>query len=356
MKRRNINNTIYYFIILLLIILIISIFKYNIENFQVNESYDIFIIAGQSNAIGRGTRNTIANYYGSDPINNPTDDAANNNIKQYNNNATIVNALHPIPHLEGFNNRSSPVVLNGPLTGSSTNNCNKVGFGLTFAKKYLQLYRNKSNPKVLLVGCGYGGTGFGYASKSRPLWWDPTDNNNYRFSDGSVGKVSSLYLYTIQKLREMKNVVGANSKVKGILWLQGETNAENNDPNYNSKIQTLFTNLRTTIATLFPTSGTVPILMGGLCPDNYRNRVTGVITPNSYKTMSDLIQNTIVPSIPNCRFVSTEPTPTFPTYLQGDAQMNASGNIVAQNQQNIHYSATSLRELGKRYFSIFNTI
>jgi hypothetical protein len=71
--------------------------------------------------------------------------------------------------------------------------------------------------------------------------------------------------------------------------------------------------------------------------------------------MSEFIKNRVVPSITNCKFVSAEPINRFNRYLEGNSQMNAQGKVTDAKDDNIHFSATSLREFGKRYFSVFNT-
>jgi len=46
----------------------------------------------------------------------------------------------------------------------------------------------------------------------------------------------------------------------------------------------------------------------------------------------------------------------FNRRLEGDAVMNTSGNITRENSGNTHFSATSIRELGRRYFYFYDMI
>jgi hypothetical protein len=56
-----------------------------------------------------------------------------------------------------------------------------------------------------------------------------------------------------------------------------------------------------------------------------------------------------------------EPLSRFNRYLEGNSQMDAQGRVTDMKDgriydDNIHFSATSLREFGRRYFSVFNTM
>lgn len=258
----------------------------------------------------------------------------------------------------------------GSDVGNSSDNCNAVGFGLSFSKEYLTSSR-KINSKVLVVGCGYGGTGF---SKPRKLsntfgfWWRATDASNYLFTDtNTTGSVKSLYLMTKQKITEMKARVGSRSKVVGILWHQGEADDtycmanETNKIAYINYIQTLFTDLRRDIRNLFPNSTNVPILIGGLSPELVYNRINHTLRTGMTQTnnMTSFIQSRVVPSITNAHFVSTGPisgSSRFTDYLEGDNEINSAGRTIRENKGHVHISATSQREFGRRYAHILNSI
>ena len=177
-----------------------------------------------------------------------------------------------------------------------------------------------------------------------------------------------------QKITEMKTKVGPNSKVVAILWHQGENDivfcgeSDTNKRVYINYINRLFSDIRNDIRSLFPNSTTVPILLGGLSPEIIRNR-NGHNLKSNYnqnRDMSYFIKNNVVPSISNSYFVSSEPIPnsTFTNYLEGDNELDSNGNpyrdssnnIIRDNRSYVHLSATSQRNLGKRYFYIFNLI
>jgi hypothetical protein len=376
---KNKNYKIIYLIIFILILCSFLIYNSQI-GFSVvapSESYDIIIIAGQSNSIGYGTRNhSSPRLYGAS-INIP-DDNPSNMIKMYCNNDNIINASHPFEHLSNWDSKIYVPPKTGPTVGNSSANCNAVGFGLTFSKKYLISPKKTNTNKVLIIGCGYGGTGFSGSDSNKRFWWKPEDNPNYTYSDGSIGLVRSLYLITKEKITNMSSRVGANSKVVAILWHQGEYDKEfcmrnqENKNRYITDINRLFSDLRSDIVELFPNSTSVPILIGGLSPelDRKRNREHSFRTDNNSNATSGMtyfIKTSVVPSITNAHFVSCEPISgsLYRDYLEGDNELDANGDpyrdkrdnkIIRVNRTHVHFSATSLRELGKRYAYIFDRI
>jgi hypothetical protein len=362
MKLKNLKVN--YIIIFTLFILVTFLVVNSTSGFTNQESYDIVIIAGQSNAVGFGTRNhSSKTKFGA----TSSEDLPDSNIKMYCKDGNIRNAVHPFDHLYDWNSKK----YRAPISGSSSSdNCNEVGFGLTFSKEYLKSAK-KVNSKVLLVGCAYGGTSFSKPQRlnsSNGIWWRTTDDPNYLFTDTNIrGSVRSLYLWTKEKITNMKAKVGPNSKVVAILWHQGEgdtdfcmTNRTNKNL-YISYINTLFASLRTDIRTLFPNSTSVPILLGGLSPELIRKRDKNhSFRPgmNSTSGMTYFIQNSVVPSIQNAYFVPSDPIPNskFTDYLEGDNEVNSAGDTTKENRSHVHFSASSQREFGKRYAYILNRI
>lgn len=357
------------------------------------ETYDIFIIMGQSNSAGAGSRNH-------DNTDTPIkygayfdasgylykDDKPDNRIKtlslRLTNNFGIIPATIPIPHLYGWD----ATIMNPPIQGtpapivgvSPSYQCNPLGFYFTFAKEHLLLNPCK---KVLLIGCGRGGTGM-FRPSSDNYFWRINDDPTYKYtkppssgtscrdalpSDPQVS-VKSLYQWSLLKIQAAARQVHPNSKVLGVLWHQGESDSDScGRSQYRFYINELFTQLRADIKRLFPNSlSNVPILMGGLCPDTYRSNrgPTGFTnTSASMYLMNSLMRDTITNRahanyIANTYYVSTDPIigSPFTNYLEGDSTKDASGNDITGNHGSIHFSATSQREFGKRYYYIFNKI
>lgn len=309
------------FIILIFISFIYLTYTQN-ETFQVKPKpdYDIIVITGQSNACGAGTRNYHTDTLG--PIYTPEYDGTNNKIKMFKrNNKEIVEARDPIEHIE---DRSWV----GP------NN----SFALSFSKEYI---RNNPNKNVLIIGCGYGGTGL-YGGRANNYWRKPKETDNIN---------NSLYKKTIDRVTAAKQYIGNNSKIVALCWQGGENDSSRaKNP---SKRGTLFSDLaeslngiRSNIMTNYKQTYEFPVLVGGF--------------PKRDTNPSDLYKD-VVSQIPKSKFVITTairpPTASygFNHHLEGDSGPDSKGKI-RENRGAVHFSASSNRELGKRYFYFYNMI
>lgn len=142
--------------------------------------YDVFIIAGQSNAVDVGAPYVV----GSDDLTYPR-------IKSWPGQGSEAGAIVPAK---------------SPLGGQSPNTVSQlVGVGMGFARAYIE--KVPANRSVLLVPCGVGGT----ALVAGP--W-------------AVG--GTHYNGTISLANAAITAAGANVRVKGMLWLQGEADSVNN--------------------------------------------------------------------------------------------------------------------------------
>jgi endo-1,4-beta-xylanase len=320
-----------------------------------NDEYDVFVILGQSNSVGRGVTDYefdnatggIYNMREHDFYNNDFNKIEDNKIKCFNERKfsypQIINGTEPIEALGG------------------TNNPNEYGFGMSFARQYI-----KENPtkKVLLINCGWGGTSIdNWAINSGTKIQDIDDNLALYFSNHTYeGK--NLYQASLARIRSALSQISSKSTVKAILWHQGESNigsvfggastilndpdVQNNSRIYENKLTTVLNSLRSAIA-----SSTTPILLGGLSPSHYVNHRTSAsrysggadINPgNKYRKMSELIST--IASNNGYKFVSagpiTDKSPHFNHYLKGN-----DGDIT-------HFSKSSQIELGRRYFYVYN--
>ena len=223
------------------------------------EDYDIFIVLGQSNSCGRGESGS--NNLG--PI--AYDDYSNvknENIDQWSSNS-IISAKEKLYHLESGANSA------------------QWGFGTSFARQYVREGKLGTNRKVLLIGCGIGGTAVLYNNGGRGQW-----------------NSSDLFAKSVTRITNALKKVGPNSVIKGILWHQGESDADyiykNTKPphtfsQYESTLTPLLNNFRTNIVNEINKINTtnqvdtdVKILMGGIMP-GYTN----------YDTMTQSIKNIV---------------------------------------------------------------
>ena len=124
--------------------------------------YDIIILAGQSNSLGRGKRNHLPNNSSNvQSIGKISDDNEYSAIKQLGSNGTIVPGIEPIV-TKDFRYKSER---------------NEIGHGLSFAKQYLLSNPNK---KILLLGCGFsvaGSSVLNTRDQGKQWKWDDTSNS-----------------------------------------------------------------------------------------------------------------------------------------------------------------------------------
>lgn len=360
------NKKIVFIFLILICILLLLLRNNTIENFNTSEVYDIIVVAGQSNACGAGTRN-VCDSRGLPGCNNTIDLKKNSSkrgvitnipnmyeqnfsdMKQFSgnyssrdaslNNKIIDNAIRP----EHIQERGATSVSNS--------------FGYHFSKEYLLNIARPNRRKVLIVGCGYGGSGMN--PNGRYYWWRKPNNGE--------NTTLSLYNLTIERLRTLKNVLGVNnsSKIVAFLWHQGESDSTSvGDPSkpenailYKSQLKNCLTGIRTSIMGIFNQSYQYPIMLGGLCParslSSYSIEMSRIISEVSNRGDINYISKSIF--IPTGALSNTG-SYNFTNKLEGDPDTDASGNITSMNSGVSHFSASSNRELGKRYFYFYNRI
>jgi hypothetical protein len=230
----------------------------------------IILVAGQSNThAGLGLDETI--------------DTTVNGIYQlgrFSNDMCVIEAAEPLDH--------------------HTKAYNRIGFALTFAKLLKQHLQNSES--VLIIPCGFGGTGF-------------IDNRWNRGDD--------LYRDAVYRV----NLVLADypdAVLSAVLWHQGETDIVLNNPNYQGSLDQFIIDLRADID-----NQEVPFILGGMVPywvNQNADRIAGqeIIASSPQRHIN---VGYVDPTVP---FVIEKPDNTF---------------------DEIHYSAEGQRELGQRYFT-----
>ena len=275
---------------------------------QAQPSYDVFLVSGQSNSVGYGADGQ----YFTD-FNVSTDGTVVDGLKQwgrYGSSANqIVDAVEPLQH-----NDSSCDPTYYAMPSSSTPR--QVGFGLAFAKAY----KNATGRSVLLVPCAKG---------AQPI---------SAFAKGGA-------LYTDMLTRTQAAVANMSGNVlKGVLWLQGESDAENGIAvnTFSSSLTSLIANLRVDL--LAPT---LPFLIGELIPawvaDNTIRAPTGMAATKA--AINSALKT--VAGAPNNAWVSAQAIGSDPVLTPNDS---VSGRYI------VHYSAASQRRLGSRYYTSYATL
>ena len=232
----------------------------------------IILVIGQSNThYGLGLNETL--------------DAPESGIYQlgrFKNNKCVIQACEPLDH--------------------HTKADGRIGFALTFGKLYKQSLQIPSD--LILVPCGYGGTGF---------------------ADNRWNKTNDLYEDAVSRVNGLM-VEYPNARVSAILWHQGETDVILGNQHYEEDLDNFIVNLRADIG-----NDTVPFILGGMVAywvnqSADRQALQQILKDapnrNSYVGYAD-------PDVP---FVIQKADDTF---------------------DEIHFDANGQRELGQRYFDAF---
>jgi hypothetical protein len=252
-------------------------------------NYHVFLIAGQSNALGLG-----------DGIDYSIE-VADPMILQW-------TCGGPYFH--------TPMIARDPLHAPDLTNQNiratkvpGVGFGPAFARAYRTGQSLDSNTGVILVNTAYGGSGM--------------SNAKWRVGD-------PYYLNAIAQLNDcMANGPGITRTLKGILWHQGEVDVTANylAATYRTDLLSTFDGLRTAL-----TGGgsTLPIVVGQMVPEWIVSQLNGPAI------------DAIHQGIPTDR--------TYTGYWYG---ATGSANTVAVAGGNIHYNAAGQRTNGSAVYAAY---
>jgi hypothetical protein len=260
------------------------------------EKLDIILLAGQSNADGRGIGEVTHPYAPDSRILMMTDNA---NPRFQNEDGRVY--LH-------LDSPASNIVAIAEEPPEKNGN-----FALAFATRYAQTYL-ESDRKILIVNAAVGGTGF-----ARPEW--------------GVGRV--LHNRLIGMLEEALSYNPEN-RVVAFLWHQGEHDSfENADWDPEKRYTTHKANLTATINDIYSRFdlNSVPFIAGGFCDEWYL----------AHKEACDAV----LKAIRECcaqrgSFVETAGL--------------LSNNQKTGNDDTIHFCKESLHILGNKYFDEYAAI
>lgn len=229
--------------------------------------YDLILLAGQSNMVGR-----------SGPV-SATLDATDDRIMQYGfDSQTITLASDPLDHWDETSDT--------------------IGMGMSLAKAYIADGKLAPNRKVLLVPVAKGDTGF-----TGGFW--------VAGGEGDVAAISRANAAYDQ---------GGSNKWVMVAWHQGERDRTSNRLTYSSNLDALISRWRSSITG----AGSVPFVVGGLV-------VGGGQTAGDIQTA-----------------IEDAPNRVSLTAYASSASLPAGGD-------GIHFSASSLRTFGGRYYSALAT-
>lgn len=249
------------------------------ENYTPNDASkeEIWLKIGQSNSVGTD---------GSGPIDYLGEDAVHPRVFEYSRGVDkSTYRAAPAGELMAYRNP-------GQDDGSG------IGFGQIFGKTRADL--NPSIEKVIIINRGVGGTGF---AGNR---WNPGDD-----------------LYTLA-VNDLKDALQSNPKAvfKGIVWHQGESDAGQGQPFYESALSAMVSGIRNEARSVAP--GRVEgVFVCGTMVETWIAGNEGARRP------IDLAHRNVANYITNADFVDF--------------------SDLTDNQDAIHFGTNDLREMGKRY-------
>lgn len=347
--------------------------------------YDIVIVAGQSNAMASGLRNVcdsraLEGCLSIDPRKNSTREGIITDIAGYDfidgNKVKMFTCEPSDTSTQVATHFKKIVAMTEPLDQFQHDSDSRVSFASSFANEYVRTISMGSR-KLLIVGCAWSASSIDDWIKNNP---SDTDAHHDR---------------TVKRLQDVKNLLSStnNSKVVAILWHQGESNINATLSNFNTipesrdaminkrknqfkfKLQRLLSQMRSDIMGIFRNNNSnyrFPILIGGLSYEIESNRITGAkytVIPNKDRIrdfsilMSEISKPTDRFYLEKSAFVSTDtlrvggPTYNFNRKLEANIYLDSAGRqIPGKDNDRIHFSASSMREFGKRYFYYFNLI
>lgn len=184
--------------------------------------YDVFLVAGQSNALGAGA--------GQDKV---------------------LDAPHPHVHQFAGSGRNAGQILVGEHPFWHHTRAPGVGFAQTFGK----LHSEATGRPVLIVPAARGEAGF---HPDGGMTWDPADTTG----------ATSLYKFAVKQLYIALTAHPANV-LRGVLWHQGENDSRYLDESaYAERLDSLIYGMRSEF-------GTVPFIVGQMSPDRMAEHVGG---------------------------------------------------------------------------------
>ena len=267
-----------------------------------SKGYDIIIIAGQSNSVGRGQSATGPNVSAYPADVNRIIDPDIWQLKA--DNKTISQAQESLDSMEGGGNHGT------------------MGFGVSFARAYKADGRLRNGRKILLINCGCGGSSFStcVTSGCGARSWQP----------GKYCSNGNLYTQTINRVNAGFKLAVGDNNIVAILWHQGENDskfvADKNHPKNGSVYQGYVHRMLSSLRTSVGAAPTTPIVLGGL-------------VPGQNKTMT--------------RLISEIPT-KFPNEYFGYS--DSTGLTSDQKAGALHFSKNSQIIFGKRYYAAYKLL
>ncbi len=302
---------------------------------QPTNAPDVYLIVGQSNAVGFSEDNSKMalrgqadepfdnifqlNVTGNDGENFPTEENFTLPSSLYNIGAPLSPAVDPLH--DGFN-----PFINGKAG-------DRIGFGLTFAKQALA----DTTADIYLVPAAWSDTGFCSRTTNRfpGMGWNATEPTN--------PNLSGTLLHDRAIARANIALSETSGILRGILWHQGEADSDNAScsSSYGANLSDLADSLRTNIdedargASARGVESDVPFIVGTMSKGaDFRDNQ---LPFSATKRQVDAVHRNVASLIPNSGFVNADDL-VPPAYPCGEGSC-------------VHFGAAALREMGNRYYS-----
>lgn len=214
----------------------------------------------------------------------------------------VLDATHPlIQQLGRFDTNNYKIIPAKEPLDHHTKKNNRIGFALTFAKFYANEYLEDGR-QILIIPCGKSGSGF--------------HNNKWNKGDPFYNDAVARTLFVLTNY--------PNSKLSVILWHQGEDDV--NNMGFQEKLDDFIFEIRNDLD-----AQNIPFILGGMVP----------VWAN--KSLCRAQAQFIIQDTPNRIENTGYADPALPFLIEADT--------VEENE--IHFTAEGLREMGARYFLEF---
>jgi hypothetical protein len=258
------------------IAMVISLVPFTIAH---AEHYEVYILAGQSNAGGHGYVSRDFAYFSPQGDDGLQELSLTEYLEEQPDALFIhwrggtPNAGRPvlweartdgwIPMKAGYSlhsyNPNSPQTLGAEIPN------HPFGLEVTFAKR---IREGRPGRKVAIIKYSQGATGFG--TTASPGAWDPATGRTYQIS--SLANAGHCYAGLLQLVNESLQSLtqqGNTHEIRGILWHQGEADSGLSTAVYKDRLKEFITSLRSDLG-----KPDLPFLIGELIQSTYANTRT----------------------------------------------------------------------------------
>jgi hypothetical protein len=313
--------------------------NYSLDNIDASSTaatftgYDIFVIAGQSNAVG----------FGAASISQPKPDPYTGNAVE-----SKIFQLSRLPDLVSCTGSGYPIdrkIISGivdPLHHWSYN-CRgtaSAGMGIPFARRYGLNSLAPNGRRVLIIPAAKVGSSITLWDAGDTLYEDMKSRINYALSLRSGNKLVSVHWQQAER-----DILAALDPADSLHAEMPSAQA------YKVRLQQLVDNLRAD----FAAQGGFPIIVGQPSP---KPRLPPDVPPGEPVVKAEFVavMKAVVSANPCMAFVSSEKPPAIPVPPPNDNTELPTNSDVTGSTDVVHFSAEGQWRLGSRYYAAHASI